>query len=326
MHTLQAGLSVSTNSVLIIGEGQRARMCAHTLVQRGRGRFVLAGVIPPDEARSVLLQRGSSVLAGVADGRVPGKIVIASRDAEAIPSDLLVALRFAGVEVQDATAFVEDFTGQVPVRSLVPSELVFAPGFRISRPALAVKTVIEWLIACVLLALALPLIGLAALAILLTDGQPIFFRQTRIGLGGREFRLVKMRTMRKDAERHGPAFCAEGDSRITAVGQVLRRLRIDELPQLFNVLRGEMSLVGPRPEQPAFVREFHQLSPYYTLRHCFRPGITGWAQVNFGYADNAEDTLEKLSYDLFYIKNFSLALDLRIWALTAWVVLTARGR
>ena len=170
-----------------------------------------------------------------------------------------------------------------------------------------------------------PLALLVAVAIKVSSGGPVIFRQPRVGQGGRVFTINKFRTMTTDAELHGPQMATQDDSRITPIGKHLRKFRLDELPQLWNVLKGDLSLVGPRPEQPVFVEQFIHTIPFYNDRHLIRPGITGWAQVNYGYADNEADTIEKLTYDLYYVKNYSALLDLLILLQTAEVVLLSKG-
>jgi exopolysaccharide biosynthesis polyprenyl glycosylphosphotransferase len=258
---------------------------------------------------------------------LPHRMVVAMDDRRGqLPLPELVTLRFEGVKIQDATSFLEDLGQRVPVRSVRPGDLLFSAGFDFNRVRFGIKTVIEWLIALIALPFCGVLIALAGAAILLETGRPIFFRQARVGLGGRTFRLFKLRTMYQDAEKSGPRFAVAGDTRITRLGRFLRRTRIDELPQLFNVLRGEMALVGPRPERPEFVESFNDLIPYFNYRHSVRPGVTGWAQVSYGYVDDANGSLEKLSYDLFYIKHHTLMFDLQILLRTVKTVLGGEGR
>lgn len=308
-------------SVLIVGDGQTALTCSHTLITEGRGRYRLAGVVPPADFLSFI--------APPAEGpsTIPHWVVVALDDRRGhLPVAELVSLRFEGVKVQDAPSFLEDMARKIPVRSVRPGDLLFATGFHFSRPKFWAKTIGEWLIALVLMIVVAPVVAIAALAILLETGRPIFFRQVRVGLGGRRFRVNKLRTMYRDAEKSGPRFATLDDDRITPVGRFLRRTRIDELPQLWNVLCGEMALVGPRPERPEFVEGFKELIPYFNFRHSVRPGVTGWAQVSFGYTDDANGTLEKLSYDLFYIKHHSLLFDLRVLVRTIKTVFGREGR
>lgn len=316
---------VDSSSVLIVGDGQTAALCSHALIMQGRGRFRLAGVVPPSQMRDFLRKETGWV--GQGRARVPHRVVVAVDDRRGrLPLADLVTLRFAGVQVQDASSFLEDMGRKVPLRSVLPSDLVFSDGFRFPRWAFWSKTITEWFLALVLLVLAAPLILAASIGIFLETGWPVFFRQERVGLHGKVFKVIKLRTMVKDAEKTGPQFALADDKRVTRIGRLLRRTRCDELPQLVNVLRGEMALVGPRPERPGFVESFKELIPYFAYRHSVRPGITGWAQVSYGYTDDTNGSLEKLSYDLYYIKHCSLGLDLKILLSTVRTVLEREGR
>ena len=216
--------------------------------------------------------------------------------------------------------------GQLRLDSLNASWLIFGEGFRQNNLREAVKRAFDILASGVLLIVGLPFMALTVLAILLEDGAPILYRQERVGQGGRSFNILKFRSMRKDAERDGkPRWATTQDDRTTRVGRVIRKLRIDELPQIFNVLRGEMSFVGPRPERPFFVQELSQEIPYYNTRHSIKPGITGWAQVRYPYGASLEDSVEKLQYDLYYVKNHTLFLDIMILIETVQVVLWGKG-
>ena len=239
----------------------------------------------------------------------------------------LLSCKLRGVRVEEASSFIESLTGQIPVRSVRPSSLIFSPGFRNARLVRDARRVVELVVATVGFVLSLPLLVLAALAIWIESRRPVIFRQERVGEKGNTFTLYKLRTMRADAERGTGVVWAKdgGEPRVTAVGRFLRKSRIDELPQLVNVIRGDMSFVGPRPERPCFVQELKQLIPYYGDRHSVKPGITGWAQVRYGYGSSVEDSEMKLRYDLYYIKNMNLWLDLQILLDTAKVMLLGRG-
>ncbi len=311
-------VALDSKDVLIVGDGAVAATCSHALVLQGGGRFRLAGVVAPGELLDFLRRPAE---------RLPHRVVVALDDRRGqLPVAQLVALRFDGVRVQDASAFLEDVAGKVPVRSVRPADLVFSHGFRSSRWTWRVKFALEWALALLLLVASAPLMALAAIAILLESGRPVLFRQVRVGQGGRTFRIAKLRTMRQDAEKGGARFASLTDDRVTRVGRFLRRTRIDELPQLLNILRGEMTLIGPRPERPEFVAGFLELTPFFVYRHSVRPGVTGWAQVALGYTDDADGALEKLSYDLYYIKHHSLLFDLRILLMTAATVFRREGR
>lgn len=241
------------------------------------------------------------------------------------PVQQLLRLKLAGVSVEDVHSCRERLSGQITLEHLSPSWLILSDGFDKSRILLTAKRTIDILISSLILLLVSPLLPAVALAIYLETGRPIFFRQKRVGYKGAEFELLKFRSMVQDAEKDGPRWAAREDSRVTKVGRVLRKTRLDEIPQLFNVFRGEMSLVGPRPERPCFCSVLETKIPYFNLRHSVRPGLTGWAQVRFRYSASLEDAREKLALDLFYLKNLSLTVDFAILFETAKVVLLGRG-
>lgn len=237
----------------------------------------------------------------------------------------LLNLKLAGIRVEDVHNCFERLSGRITLEHLSPSWLILSDGFKKSSILLSLKRIMDLLASSLLLLLTSPLLPFIALAIYLETGAPIFFRQTRVGHKGREFELLKFRSMVQDAEKNGPKWATAQDSRITRVGRILRKTRLDEIPQLFNVFRGEMSLVGPRPERPHFCEMLAEKIPFFNLRHTIRPGLTGWAQVRFRYSSNLEDTKEKVELDLFYLKNLSLIVDLAILFETVKVVLLRRG-
>jgi sugar transferase (PEP-CTERM system associated) len=237
----------------------------------------------------------------------------------------LLHLKFAGVAVEDAHTVSEGIDGRIRLEHLSPSWMILSEGFRKSGLLLAAKRMVDVLVSLLLLLVTLPIMGVVALAIWLESGGPVLFRQERIGLGGRPFQILKFRSMKQNAEEHGPKWAADADHRVTRVGRIIRKLRLDELPQAVNVLRGEMSFVGPRPERAIFCRMLENETPFYALRYSVRPGITGWAQVKYQYGASIEEAKTKLEYDLFYIKHLSLVLDLAILFETAKVVLWQRG-
>jgi sugar transferase (PEP-CTERM system associated) len=231
------------------------------------------------------------------------------------------------VKVTDAATFFERETCQIRVDSLQPSWLVFGGGFDQSFVRTFIKRSFDIVCSVIILALTLPLMLLAALAVKLQDGGPVFYSQERVGKDGKTFFVHKFRSMRTDAEKGGkPQWAQQNDPRITRIGNFMRKTRIDELPQILNVFKGEMSFVGPRPERPYFVEQLIEVVPYYNVRHSVKPGITGWAQVRYGYGSSAEDALQKLQYDLYYVKNNSLFLDVLILIDTLKVVLFRSGR
>ncbi len=312
--------------VLLVGNGRVADKL-RTLAGRREARFALAGILTwPPEGDDGQREGGDNPVLAALDRLQADEVVVspASRDPELV--DHLLACRLAGYPVTQAADFVERETGRVDLDLIDPAALVFAEGFVGGRfyERLA-KRGFDILVALTLLVVTLPLQLLAALAILLTSGAPVFYTQERVGRGGRPFRLLKFRTMVPDAERHGARWAARKDPRVTPVGRFLRLTRLDELPQLVNVLKGEMSVVGPRPERPVFVEELARQIPFYRERHAMKPGITGWAQLNYPYGASVEDARIKLEYDLYYIKNYTLFLDMLIIVQTLRVILFADG-
>jgi sugar transferase (PEP-CTERM system associated) len=242
-----------------------------------------------------------------------------------LPVQALLDLKVLGIDVVDGHSLYEQASSRVFIDLLRPSALIFSTGFRRRFVTMALKRAIDVAIALCGLVLLAPLMVCIAVLIKLDSPGPVIYRQTRVGLRGHPYVILKFRSMVQDAEKSGPRWAEVGDPCISRVGKWIRKTRIDELPQLINVLYGEMSLVGPRPERPVFVQQLRERIPYYDLRHTVRPGITGWAQTRFRYGASVEDSLVKLQYDLYYVKNMSLALDLRILVETARVVLCGEG-
>jgi sugar transferase (PEP-CTERM system associated) len=269
----------------------------------------------------------TNIAAILRNNRRIDRIVLAVPDRRGtIPVRQLLTLRLSGVRVEDATTLFEKISGQIEIDGLYPSWLILSDGFRINSVFVITRRVISILISLACLALLLPLIPLVVLAIKASSPGPVLYRQKRVGRKGVVFNCYKFRTMRPDAEADtGPAWAGDDDPRITRVGRILRKIRLDEIPQLWNVLKGDMAFVGPRPERPEFVEWLRQEIPYYDLRHIIDPGITGWAQVNYKYGSSVEDAREKLKYDLFYIKNMSFGLDLVTLLSTTKVVFLGRG-
>ncbi len=255
------------------------------------------------------------------------RVIVAMPDRRGtIPMQELLDLRMQGVKIEEAASWLERISGKIEVENLYPSWLVFGEGFRRSTLFRLVRRGISVGISLVGLILALPLLPLIMLAIRLDSKGPVFYTQTRVGKGGRLFNVVKFRTMRDDAEAlSGPQWASNNDPRVTRVGKFLRYSRLDEIPQFWCVLKGDMAFVGPRPERPEFVEWLSSEIPYYGVRHMVRPGLTGWAQVKYKYGSTVDDAREKLQYDLFYMKNASIGLDLLIMFQTIKTVLLSRG-
>ena len=320
------------NRVLVIGAGDDALAVEHALEGFRHGKPEIVGFYPiAGRDVAVPLDRvlhAAEPLNAITRRLRATEIIVAVRDQRggAVPMDQLLECRLAGIPVQTMETFYEKLRGRVPVDALKGSWLVYGNGFRQSSLRNFEKRAVDIAASLVLLALGLPIMALAAIAIVLESGFPVFYRQERVGRGGVTFTVWKFRSMRTDAEADGQArWAVKGDSRVTRVGRFMRKTRIDEMPQLFNVLKGDMSLVGPRPERPTFVADLTKEIPFYNARHSVKPGVTGWAQVRYTYGASVEDAKKKLEYDLYYVKNHSLVLDLLILLETVRVVLFQEG-
>jgi sugar transferase (PEP-CTERM system associated) len=322
----------SRSRVLIFGAGAAAQVVGATLRHADPNVIIVGHVPGPNEketavAAADLLECGGTLSQLALDLDVDEIVVaLTERRSGSMPLRELLDCKLFGIKVYDIPTHFEKTLGQIRVDYLNAGWLIFGDGFNQGAWRTHIKRAFDLLCASVLLLLAAPVMLLAALLIKLESRGPVFYRQERVGVNGRAFDVIKFRSMRADAEKDGqPRWAAANDDRITRVGRVLRRLRIDELPQLLNVLKGEMSLVGPRPERPFFVEQLAQEIPYYAVRHSVKPGVTGWAQVRYQYGATVEDSIEKLQYDLYYVKNHSLFLDLLILVETVAVVLTGKG-
>jgi sugar transferase (PEP-CTERM system associated) len=264
-------------------------------------------------------------LARLCEDHYVDEIVIATRDRRGLPIDDLLDCKLDGVNIVEYLSFWEREKGQIDLDALQPSWLFFSDGFRMSWFVNSVKRSFDVLVSLLFLTATAPVIAATAIAIRLEGKGPIFYVQERVGLGGRPFNLMKFRSMSVNAEQEGPKWAAANDQRITRIGAFIRKTRIDEIPQVINVLRGDMSFIGPRPERPFFVQTLIQEIPYYAERHRVKPGISGWAQINYPYGASVEDAWQKLTYDLYYVKNRSLFLDMVILLQTARVVLWPEG-
>ena len=332
MVNRRQGASLFAPRVLILGTGADALSVQRALAGPAQGGIQIVGFYTDGGNDEVMVDSrkvlsGASLVDIVRRMRV-NEVIVAVRERRGgvLPLRELLDCKLAGVRVLDLSSFFERVQGQVRVDSLRASWLIYGDGFRQSLSRAFIKRCFDLIAAVVLVVLSLPVMLVTALLILFEDGGPIFYRQERVGLGGKTFKVTKFRSMRTDAEKDGkPRWAASNDDRTTRVGRFIRKLRIDELPQLFNVLVGDMSLVGPRPERPYFVDQLALEIPFYGVRHCVKPGVTGWAQVRYQYGSSVDDAIQKLQYDLFYVKNHTLVLDTLVLFETVRVVLTGEG-
>ncbi|MCK4951422.1 MAG: TIGR03013 family PEP-CTERM/XrtA system glycosyltransferase [Gammaproteobacteria bacterium] len=324
---------VMKRRVLILGAGKKAHQLDSLRRKSDWHGFHLIGYIHiPGEHdlvdKSKILSTSQSLMGIVEEYEVDEIIVAIDDRRKRFPVDEILECKMSGVNILDVTTFFERQTGKIRLETLHPSEMIFSDGFK--HPVLSSysKRAFDILVSLFLLSLAWPIMILTALSILIESRGKgsVLYRQERVGKGGVTFDVLKFRSMKIDAEKDGkPQWAKKNDSRVTKNGRVIRLLRIDELPQLFNVLKGEMSFVGPRPERPQFVEQLSRVIPYYNLRHRVNPGITGWAQISYSYGSTDKDAIEKLQYDLYYIKNYSLLFDFVIIFQTAHTVLWGSG-
>jgi sugar transferase (PEP-CTERM system associated) len=325
--------NIFKRKVLVYGCGRNAGAISNLRRRTDRRGFMLVGFVQPEgEVCSVTvdaLRDGAEGLSALCDRLGVDEVVVAMEDRRrGFPILDLLECRLAGIDVTELLTFLERETGRVRIDVLNPSWMIFGEGFRRDTLRLMSSRVLDIVASALILVLTLPVMLAAALAIKLEEGwkAPVFYGQPRVGLGGHPFTVLKFRSMRTDAERDGQArWATKGDDRVTRVGAFIRKVRIDELPQIICVFRGHMSFVGPRPERPAFVADLAQKIPYYVQRHCVKPGITGWAQLCYPYGSSEQDALEKLQYDLYYIKNNTLLFDLTILLQTVEVVVMGQG-
>jgi sugar transferase (PEP-CTERM system associated) len=319
-------LPILMERVYVLGTGERAQRLVQGLRQNPEAGVELASWTGKMEG-AVTRESVAAHLMEVVDKQRIHRVIVAMPDRRGtIPMRGLLELRMKGVKIEEATTWLEKMSGKIEVENLYPSWLVFGEGFRRNASFILSRRVVSIVISLIGLILTLPLIPLIVLAVHLDSKGPVFYTQARVGKGGRIFKVVKFRTMRQDAEAaNGPQWAGDNDPRVTRIGRFLRTSRLDEIPQLWCVLKGDMAFVGPRPERPEFVEWLSKEIPYYGVRHMVRPGITGWAQVRYKYGSTVEDAREKLQYDLFYIKNASFGLDLLIMFQTVKTVLLRRG-
>ena len=319
--------------ILVLGAGPQANLVEQRLRRHSdrRGLTIVGYVhtrLEQDVVPRSKLLKVETTLLELAERHRCSEIVIALDDRRSnFPIDDLIECKMSGIRVIDLLTFFERQTGTIPLDVLQPVHIVFLDGFSHAVLRNTGKRVFDLLASLGMLLVTLPVFLGTALAIKLEEGwrAPVFYRQDRVGRKGQLFKVIKFRSMRTDAERHGAQWATRNDPRVTRVGGFIRKVRIDELPQLWNVLQGDMSFVGPRPERPEFVNDLQHKIPYYSLRHRVDPGITGWAQVRYPYGSSERDAKEKLQYDLYYIKNYSMFLDLAILFQTVQVILSGQG-
>jgi sugar transferase (PEP-CTERM system associated) len=321
--------------IIFLGGGPLAKECSELANQNtSYHKYDIAGfiAIPAEEccvptSQLLKIREGESLAALAAAHNVEEIVVSVQNRRGGFPIKELLACKLQGIKVTDAANFFERESCQIRVDSLQPSWLVFGGGFDQSFIRTFMKRGFDLICSAGILLVSFPVMVLTAALIYLEDRSPIFYQQERVGLDGESFNVLKFRSMRNDAEKGGkPQWAAQNDPRVTTIGNFIRKTRIDELPQILNVFKGEMSFVGPRPERPYFVEQLIEAVPYYNVRHSIKPGITGWAQVRYGYGASTDDALQKLQYDLYYVKNNSLFLDILILIDTLKVVLFRSGR
>jgi sugar transferase (PEP-CTERM system associated) len=320
--------------ILIVGSGQLALEVAREMLDRPDAGYRIAGFVGTDPellGKSLINPRViglTSDLDEVVRRENIDRIVVAMGERRGqLPTAELLQLSLAGtVNIEEGASFYERVTGRVSLSMIRPSWLIFSSRGRQARISGIARTVVHRLVAFVGGLLSLPIALVTAAVIKLESSGPILYRQERVGKNGRSFKVMKFRSMRVDAEKTGPVWASKDDDRTTRIGKVIRKLRIDEIPQFWNILRGEMDFVGPRPERPHFVSQLAEEIPYYEQRHLIAPGLTGWAQIKYPYGASVEDARQKLQYDLYYIKNQSLMLDAIILFETIKIILFGRGR
>ena len=316
--------------VLVLGTGPLANKIGGLILSTNHNHLLSGYYHCSNEPTHVpphyILKNGNGLIKTVEEEKTKKIVISLSERRGVFPLKDLLACKLSGIEVVDAPSFYEEITGKLLIEDMTPSCFIFSDGFRKTYFKRIVKRIFDAFFAVIVLLITMAFIPFIALLIKVSSRGSVFFKQVRTGEGGKEFILYKFRTMQQNAEnKTGAVWAEKNDPRITRVGKFLRKSRIDEIPQLFNVLKGEMSFIGPRPERPEFIKKLEEIIPYYSERHIVKPGITGWAQVKYPYGASVEDAIEKLRYDLFYVKHSSLFLDLLILLETMKVVLFGRG-
>ncbi len=322
---------IGSKPILVVGQGRRIRELLNEIRGNSDCGYIIKGVIVPDtdkEKRDIGVQvwKGFDKILDKARELHIDEVIVAMEEKRGIlPVNELLQCKMQGLSVIDGETFIEEISGKLAIDSINPSWLIFKEGFQKDRLTRFGKQVIGSFIALLGLMISLPISLLVGIVIKLESEGPIFFKQTRVGHDGKVFTLVKFRSMRKDAEKDGAKWARKDDDRVTKVGRIIRKLRIDEIPQMWNVLKGDMNFVGPRPERPEFVESLRKQIRFYDQRHTVKPGITGWAQINYPYGASIEDAKRKLEYDLYYIKHMSILLDLYIILKTVKTILFRQG-
>jgi sugar transferase (PEP-CTERM system associated) len=320
------GLPIFRERVYVLGCGERARAVVELLRASRDAGMEIVGWKGKSEAHERLDLFALDLRAFRKPKPGVDRVVVAMEDRRAsMPVRELLDLRLRGVVIEDSSTLLERLSGKLPLDGLNPSTLIFSEGFRMSPSQQLFRRLLSLAVSFTALVICLPFLPFIILAVRLSSPGPIFFSQTRVGRRGLPFTAYKFRTMRKDAEAKGAVWATKDDPRVTSVGRFMRNTRLDEIPQLWNVLRGDMAFVGPRPERPEFVQWLSEEIPFYDLRHMIRPGLTGWAQVRYRYGASLEETKRKLEYDLYYVKHLSIGLDLLIMFETIKTIILRRG-
>ncbi len=334
LYSLVIGRKLFAEKAIILGSGELARDMLHEIESRKDLSYDIVCAIAneknqdmKDQFRDMSVHYGFDNICNLAEAENVKSVIVALDEKRGIlPYEELLKCKVKGMDIIDGESFYERITGKLLVEKINPSWLIFADGFVKSKVSRAVKRLVGLLLSTLMLVLLSPLILLVAIAIKLDSPGAALFSQERVGEYGKIYTLHKFRSMRADAEKEsGPVWASEEDPRVTRMGKIIRKLRIDELPQLWNVFKGDMSFVGPRPERPVFVEKLKKIIPYYNERLSVKPGVTGWAQIKYPYGASEEDALQKLKYDLYYIKNMSLVMDLIVIFHTVKIVLLSRG-
>ena len=323
--------NIGSKPVLVVGQGAAVTQLLDEIKENSDCGYLIKGIIVPNNEKKVQdtdvpIWHGFDKIIKKAKELDVDEIIVAMEEKRGLlPINELLACKMQGLSIIDGETFIEEISGKLAIDSINPSWLIFKEGFQKDRLTMIGKQLIGSFFALIGLIVSFPVSLLVAILIKLESEGPVFFRQTRVGRDGKVFTLVKFRSMRSDAEKDGAKWARPDDDRVTKIGRIIRKLRIDEIPQMWNVLKGDMNFVGPRPERPEFVEDLRRKIKYYDQRHTVKPGITGWAQINYPYGASIEDAKKKLEYDLYYIKHMSVLLDLYIILKTVKTILFREG-